>query len=71
MHTTNVSMFTGLTELCVHTGIGPGVKHVVQHSIMVHIEPVRYVSQSVWATGSRQAQVKDNVKQKNSKKAFE
>lgn len=48
----------------VRTGIGPGVKNVVQHSIVVHIKPVSHVSQSVWTTGTRQVRVKDNVKQK-------
>lgn len=36
-----------------HTGIGPSIQHVIQHSILVHIKPVRNVSQSVWTTGIR------------------
>lgn len=36
-----------------HTGIGPSIQHVIQHSILVHIKPVSDVSQSVWTTGIR------------------
>lgn len=67
LHNTNVY---GLKELYVRTGIGPSVEHVVQHSIMVHIKPVSYVSQSVWTTGTTQIQVKDNVKEKNKTKIY-
>lgn len=35
------------------TGIGPGIQHIIQHSILVHIKPVSDVSQSVWTTGIR------------------
>lgn len=57
------SMQTAQQHKC--TGVGPGVEHVVQHSIMVHIKPVSYVSQPVRTTGSRQTQVKDKFNQKN------
>lgn len=68
LHSHNTNVY-GLKELYIRTGVGPGVEHVVQHSIMVHIKPVSYVSQSIWTTGTRQIQVKDNVKQKNKEKA--
>lgn len=47
-------------ELRVHTGVGPGIKHIVQHGVVVHVKPVSDVSQSVWATAIRQVRVKDN-----------
>lgn len=56
-HNTNAH---ALKEVYIRTGVGPGIQHVVQHSIVVHIEPVGYVSQSVWTTGTTQMQVKDN-----------
>lgn len=53
------------SKLCVRTGIGPGIKHVVQHGAVVHVEPVGNVSQSVWATEPRQVRVKDDVDKSN------
>lgn len=47
----------------VRTSVGSGVKHVVQHGIMVHVKPVSDVSQSVRATQIRQVQVKENRRQ--------
>lgn len=44
----------------VRTSVGSGVKHVVQHGIMVHVKPVSDVSKSVRATQMRQVQVKEN-----------
>lgn len=41
---------------CVHTSISPGIEHIVQDSILVHIKPVGYVSQSVWTAGTTQGQ---------------
>lgn len=52
LHNTNVY---GWQELYVRTGVGPGVQNVFQHSFMVHIEPVGYVPQSVWTTGTTHA----------------
>lgn len=45
----------------VRTSVGSGVKHIVQHCIMVHIKPVSDVSQSVWPTEI--TQVKENGRQ--------
>lgn len=47
----------------VRTRVGSGVKHVVQHGIVVHVKPVSDVSQSVRATQIRQVQVKENRRQ--------
>ena len=43
----------------VCTGIGPGIEHIVQDGVMVHVKPVGNVPQSVRATASRQLHVKE------------
>lgn len=73
LHTTNArqcnnsnnAVLSGGAAASVLTGVGSGIKHIVQHSIMVHIKPVGDVSQPVWATGIRR--VKKNRRQKNTK----
>lgn len=62
---TNNAALCGGAAASVRTGVGSGIKHIVQHSIMVHVKPVSDVPQPVWATGIRH--VKKNRRQKNKK----
>lgn len=44
MHNNNIYCMWGEKIEHVQTGVGPGIEHIVQHGIVIHVKPVSYVS---------------------------
>lgn len=44
MHNNNIYCMKGEKIEHVQTGVGPGIKHIFQHGIVIHVKPVSYVS---------------------------